>query len=285
VAAHEATGANAGIVTSMAENLPESVAIDLMQKGVVPFYGIEEALAAAEAAAFIGTAWAKVASEPLLKEEAGAGEAITLNEDEAKRELSAYGLPVPEGLVEIEPDAAAAAAETLGFPVALKGRGVAHKTEAGAVKLNLRSRDEVLEAAQAMAAVAHGYLVEKMAAKPVAEMIIGATRDPVAGLVMTIGAGGILVELLEDTALITLPASQEEVSAAISGLKAKKLLDGYRGGRKGDIAALELAVAAVAAYLVANAADIDELDINPLMVLPEGEGVIAVDALIRRRIT
>jgi acyl-CoA synthetase (NDP forming) len=284
VAAHRETGANAGVVTSMAENLPEEVASALMRDGVVPFYGIEEALAAAEAAAFIGAAWRQPVADPLLKTPAGAGEAITLNEDEAKRELAAYGLPVPAGLVETSPEAAADAAETLGFPVALKGRGVAHKTEAGAVKLNLKNRDEVIAAAQAMAGVANGYLVEKMAGRPVAEIIIGALRDPVAGLVLTVGAGGILVELLEDSALITLPASAEAISKAIAGLKIKKLLDGYRGGPKGDIVALEQAIASVAAYLTANAADIDELDINPVMVLAEGEGVVAVDALIRRRV-
>jgi acyl-CoA synthetase (NDP forming) len=141
VAAHAATGANAGIVTSMAENLPEDIAVHLIQNRVVPFYGIEEALAAAEAAAFIGSAWGAAEPEPLLKASAGAGEAITLNEDDAKRELSAFGLPVPQGLVEPSPEGAGLAAEKLGFPVALKGRGVAHKTEAGAVKLNLKSRD------------------------------------------------------------------------------------------------------------------------------------------------
>jgi acyl-CoA synthetase (NDP forming) len=285
VAAHKATGANAGVVTSMAENLPEAMATSLMENGVVPFYGIEEALAAADAAAFIGSAWAGSAAAPLLEVDAGAGEAVTLTEDEAKRELSAYGLPVPEGVVVMEPDETGPAAEKLGFPVVLKGRGVAHKTEAGAVKLNLKNHDDVVAAAHAMADVAHGYLVEKMADKPVCEIIIGAMRDPVAGLVLTVGAGGILVELLDDAALIILPASEKAISTAISGLRVKKLLDGYRGGPKGDIAALERAVAAVAAYLVANAADIEELDINPVMVLPEGEGVMAVDALIRRRIS
>ena len=285
VSAHRTTGANAGIVSSMAENLPEQVAEQLMREGVVPFYGIEEALAAAEIAVFIGNAWAGPEHVPLLKTAAGAGEVATLNEDEAKRELSAFGLPVPEGLVEVSPEAAGEAAAKLGFPVALKGRGVAHKTEAGAVKLNLKNREEVVAAAHAMAGVANGYLVERMAGTPVAEIIIGAMRDPVAGLVMTIGAGGILVELLEDSALLTLPASPEAISEAISGLKIKKLLGGYRGAPKGDIAALAQAVAAVAAYLVENAGDIEELDINPLMVLPEGGGGVAVDALIRRRIS
>ncbi|MBP1845816.1 acyl-CoA synthetase (NDP forming) [Rhizobium petrolearium] len=284
VAARTATGAHAGIVASMGENLPEAVAERLMHDGVVPFFGIEEALAAAETAAFIGAVWRQPAPAPLLKVPAGAGETVTLNEDEAKRELSAFGLTVPHGLVAMDPQEAGHAAERLGFPVALKGRGVAHKTEAGAVKLNLGSREEVVAAAHAMAGVANGYLVERMAAKPVAEIIIGAMRDPVAGLVLTVGAGGILVELLDESVLITLPPSPEAISAAISGLKIKTLLDGYRGGPKGDIAALEQAVAAVAAYLAANAADVEELDINPVMVLPEGEGVVAVDALVRRRV-
>lgn len=288
VAAHRFTGANTGIVTSMAENLPEAVAIDLVKNGVVPFYGIEEGLAAAEAAAFIGCAWARSSPEPMAKSVVAASMRImadvtTLNEDEAKRELSAYGLPVPESLVTTSPEAAGLAAEELGFPVALKGRGVAHKTEAGAVQLNLRSREEVVAAAHAMADAANGYLIEKMVTKPVAEIIVGALRDPVAGLLLTVGAGGVLVELLEDSALITLPASAESISEAISRLKIRTLMDGYRGGPKGDIAALEQAVASVAAYLVANADIIEELDINPVMVLPEGEGVVAVDALLRLR--
>ena len=285
VAAHRATGANAGIVASMAENLPEEVAEQLMRDGVVPFCGIEEALAAAEAAAFIGAAWKAPMPASLLKAAAGTGEVVTLYEDEAKAELSAFGLPVPLGRVAMSAEAAGAAAEELGFPVVLKGRGVAHKTEAGAVKLNLKSREEVVAAAHAMAGVAKGYLIEKMAGRPVAEIIIGAIRDPVAGLVLTVGAGGILVELMEDSALITLPASPEAISAGISSLKVKKLLDGYRGRPRGDIAALEQAIAAIAAYLAANAADIEELDINPVLVPPEGEGVVAVDALVRRRIS
>ncbi|MGH6808848.1 MAG: acetate--CoA ligase family protein, partial [Ensifer adhaerens] len=128
-----------------------------------------------------------------------------------------------------------------------------------------------------------GYLVEKMVAKPVAELIIGAMRDPVAGPVLTIGAGGILVELLDDSAILTLPTTPDLIREAIDGLKIRKLLDGYRGGPKGDFAALADAVAAAASYVVSNASKLEELDINPLMVLPEGHGAIAADALIRRR--
>jgi acyl-CoA synthetase (NDP forming) len=256
----------------------------LLQNGVVPFYGIEEALAAAEAAAAIGEIWKKPLPEPLLKAAAGEGEATTLlTEHEAKQALAAHGLSVPKGITAETAAAAADAAEALGFPVVLKGLGVAHKTEAGAVKLNLASREAVLEAANAMAGVAAGFLVEKMVGKPVAELIVGAMRDPVAGPVLTIGAGGILVELLEDSAILTLPTDEKTIRAGISGLKIAKLLGGYRGGPKGDIDALVAAVASAASYVVSNASIIEELDVNPLMVLPAGDGVVAADALIRLR--
>ncbi|WP_377289897.1 acetate--CoA ligase family protein [Rhizobium sp. SG2393] len=283
--AARATGAVAGIVASMAENMPEEVAERLMAQGIVPFSGIDEALAAAEIAADIGEAWAKPAPAPLLTTPPSSGDTELLTEAEAKAELAAAGLPVPQGITADSPDAAARAAEKLGFPVVLKGLGVAHKTEAGAVILNLADAGAVRQAAGRMAGVATGFLVERMVARPVAELIIGALRDPVAGPVLTIGAGGILVELLEDSALLTLPTDSETIRAALAGLKISRLLAGYRGGRRGDMEALVAAIAAAAGYVAANAADLDELDINPLMVLPEGQGVFAADALIRRRKT
>ncbi|RDL50875.1 Succinyl-CoA ligase [ADP-forming] subunit beta [Ensifer sp. M14] len=283
--AAKATGARAGIVASLGENMPEQTALSLMAAGVIPFFGIDEALAAVETAAGIGAAWAKPIPPKLLNGgvSGGGGGSITLSEHDAKTELSASGLRIPAGKTALTPEDAASAAESLGFPVVLKGLGVAHKTEAGAVKLNLSSREAVLEAAESMASVASGYLVEKMVAKPVAELIIGAMRDPVAGPVLTIGAGGILVELLDDSAILTLPTTPDLIREAIDGLKIRKLLDGYRGGPKGDFAALADAVAAAASYVVSNASNLEELDINPLMVLPEGHGAIAADALIRRR--
>jgi acyl-CoA synthetase (NDP forming) len=281
--ASKATGENAGIVASMGENMPEETAEMLVKNGVVPFYGIEEALAAAEIAAGIGEIWSRPLPEPLLKTTQGESEAVTLTEHESKQALAAHGLPVPRGMTADTAEAAADAAETLGFPVVLKGLGIAHKTEAGAVKLNLANREAVLDAASAMAGVASGFLVERMVGKPVAELIVGALRDPVAGPVLTIGAGGILVELLEDSAILTLPVDERTIRDAIAGLKVAKLLDGYRGGPKGDIDALVAAVASAASYVVSNASIIEELDVNPIMVLPAGDGVVAADALIRLR--
>ena len=279
----KATGQRAGIVTSLGENLSEDIAVTLMEAGIVPFFGIDEALTAIEVSASIGQAWAKPLPAPLIAEAFIDGETELLFEDTAKGELAKFGLTVPKGETAKTSDLAAEAAIRLGFPVALKGLGVAHKTEAGAVKLNLKDADAVREAATGMAGIATGFLVEAMADKPVAEMIVGAMRDAVAGPVLTIGAGGILVELLDDAAIITLPTEPETIRCKIESLKIARLLHGYRGNPAGDIDALVAAVAAVAKYVADNAAVLEELDINPLMVLPAGRGVVAVDALIRKR--
>ncbi len=105
--------------------------------------------------------WAKPAAPPLLRSRPEGGEIVTLSEAEAKDELAAAGVIVPGGRSAATVEEATAAAESLGFPVVLKGLGVAHKTEAGAVRLNLTNRDEVIEAARGMASVASGYLVER----------------------------------------------------------------------------------------------------------------------------
>lgn len=277
------TGAKAAIVASMAENMPEEMATRLMKAGVVPLLGIDDALAAAETAAMIGASWNAPEAIPLLKVQASGREVLTLNEQEAKSALGVHGVKVPQGLRAETAEGAANAAASLGFPVVLKALGVAHKTESGAVVLGLTDTDAVRSAADTMAGVAAGFLVEKMIDKPVAEFIIGAVHDPVAGLVLTIGAGGILVELLEDVAILTLPTDDGAIREAIARLKVAKLLEGYRGHPKGDLDALVSTVASVASYVVSNASIVEELDVNPVMVLQEGSGAFAVDALIRLR--
>ncbi|MBB3443764.1 acetate--CoA ligase family protein [Rhizobium sp. BK379] len=281
-AAASATGALAGILATLPENMPEAVADRLIAEGVVPFCGIDETLIAAEVAAGIGHAWRKPPSLPLLDVASVEGAIETLTEADAKTELDLAGLRTPKGRVAGSPLQAADCAERLGFPVVLKALGVAHKTEAGAVALNLKDAKAVSDAASNMAAT-DGFLVEKMIDRPVAELIIGASRDPVFGLSLTLGAGGIFVELLQDSVILPLPTTRSEISEAISRLKIAKLIEGYRGRPKGDLEATVTAVARAADYVVMNAARLEELDINPLMVLPEGHGVAAVDALIRRR--
>ncbi|TBC31771.1 acetate--CoA ligase family protein [Rhizobium ruizarguesonis] len=277
-----ATGALAGLLATLPENMPEPIADRLMANGIIAFCGIDETITAAEVAAGIGQAWDRPPPLPLLDVSFMDGEIETLTEADAKAELAAFGLPIPRGLLASSPGQAAEQAERLGFPVVLKALGIAHKTEAGAVALNLKDTQAVSNAAAAMPPNA-GYLVEKMVDPPVAELIVGAIRDPVFGLSLTLGAGGIFVELLEDSIILPLPATKTDIHAAISRLKLAKLIYGYRGRPKGDLEAAVGAVSAAADYVVRNAACLEELDINPLMVLPEGLGVAAVDALIRRR--
>ena len=283
IAAAKQTGARAGILATLPENMPEAIAGQLIEAGIVPLCGISEALAASDIARGIAVAWKKPQPLPLLSTRTEAGEIETLSEAEAKAELAASGLAIPMGKTAMTARDAADRAEELGFPVALKALGVEHKSDVGAVKLNLWDRNAVRDAAESMAGVARGFLVERMVDRPIAELIVGAVRDPVVGPTLTVGAGGILVELLEDSVVLTLPVTKAEVLERISRLKVRKLIEGYRGGAKSSLEIVAEAVLSAAEYVVTNAARLEELDINPLMVLPESRGVVVADALIRRR--
>ncbi|AJD45953.1 acetate--CoA ligase family protein [Rhizobium sp. SEMIA 4085] len=282
VAASASTGGLAGVVATLPENMPEDRAVSLMARGVIPFCGIFEMLAATEIASRIGREWSVPPEPCLLDVPQVEGEIETLDEADAKAALSAFGVPVPAGVVANSPQEAMECSQGLGYPVALKGLAIEHKTEAGAVALNLKDAKAVFDAATSMNGT-KAFLVEKMVEHSVAELIIGAIRDPVFGLTLTVGSGGILVELLEDSAILSLPTTRTAITETISRLRIGKLINGYRGRPKGDLEAVVFAVAAAADYVVKNAARLEELDINPLMVLPENKGAVAVDALIRRR--
>jgi acetyl-CoA synthetase len=205
-----------------------------------------------------------------------------LNEVRSKQALRAFGLDIPDGAC-VPAQEAANAAQALGYPVAVKAvsDSLAHKTEAGGVQLNLKSAAEVQSAVASMAHLSSDFLVEKMTAGMVAEIIVGISRDAQFGLALTLGAGGILVELLQDTATLLLPVSRGDIRTAVQGLKTWPLLCGYRGKAVGDVDALVSAAAAIAAYAQAHAGSLLELDVNPILVLPLGQGVVAVDALIQ----
>jgi len=185
---------------------------------------------------------------------------------------------VPKSAVSDSAEQAARASEKIGFPVVLKGQGIAHKTEAGAVALNLCHAEEVEKAANSMPA--HSFLVEEMEVDTVAELLVGVVRDPAHGFVLTLAAGGTLTELLNDGVSLLLPASHVEVDAALSQLKFSKLLDGYRGQPAADRSAIRDAIFAIQAYVLENSDRLDEIEINPLLCTPKA--AIAADALMRR---
>jgi acyl-CoA synthetase (NDP forming) len=281
------------VTATLPEPLPGRVRDLVIGGHGAPMQGLKEALHAFEATerfARLRDGLAKggmdgVTVPPTPKPQ---GEGRLLQEFDAKQQLSAYGLSVPEARVVAPEDAAKAAAE-LGFPVVLKVAEpvLAHKTEAGAVAVNLKSTADVEAALQRMRASLAQYkpgavvakvLVEKMVADVVAELIIGVKRDPQFGLALVIGAGGILVEMVQDSAMLLLPTDRAAIERAIDSLKIAKLLKGYRGRPAGDLRAIANAVAAVAAFAEAHRGNLLELDVNPLMVLTTG--AVAVDALV-----
>lgn len=281
-AASKATGARAAVVASLSEGMPLSLAAELSASGVAPMMGLDDALTAFEAAAFIGRNWARSEEPPEMLPPARKGtEERLFSESAAKELLKKHGLAVPEGIVCPAGDAVAAA-EKLGYPVTLKvsSAAIAHKTEAGGVALNLRNAAEVEDAARRMATLAPDVLVERMVTGAVAELIIGLTSDPQFGTALVVGAGGILTELLKDTVTLILPTTRSEIERALKTLKVWTLVEGFRG-KSGDQEAVIRAVEAVADFANANRGLVEEVDVNPLLVLKDG--AIAVDALIKMR--
>jgi acyl-CoA synthetase (NDP forming) len=207
----------------------------------------------------------------------------------SKKILSSAGIRIPDGALAHTLDDAIAVAARVGYPVVLKAQAAAltHKTEAGAVALNLADDAALRPAWASMHAnikraapglALDGMLVEKMARKGV-ELMIGAKRDRAWGTVLLLGLGGIWVEALGDVALLPLDAQKHEIIAALHKLRAAKLLTGFRGAPPADVEAVAQAVLALGA-LMASAPDIVEIDVNPLIVHARGEGATALDALV-----
>lgn len=212
-----------------------------------------------------------------------------IDEHRAKRLMAAFGVPVAEERVALTAAAAVEAARVIGHPVALKvlSADIAHKTEAGGVRLNLVGDDAVQAACagvlqsvaerQPQARVA-GVLVQKQEA-PGTELLVGVVRDPVFGLVMTLGLGGVWTEVFGDVVHAPLPVTGDLAPALLRRLKGWSLLEGFRGAAPVDLGALANAIARISDAACALAADLDELEINPLIA--RSDGVVAVDALLR----
>ncbi|NOC85605.1 acetate--CoA ligase family protein [Ruegeria sp. HKCCD6428] len=266
------TGARFAIVATLPELLPEDVAQDLMAGGVVPFMGLREALAATRAAGQISPPSAHPVWLP------GKAEATqTLTEGESKGALAECGLHVPQSRTVCGPAEAHSAVQDMEAPFAVKGVGLAHKSEHGAVRLGIKAEDVADVAAEIGT---DSILIEEMITGTVAELLVGVVRDPAHGFVLTLGAGGVLTEILSDTASVLVPSTPEDIRAALGKLKIAPLLAGYRGQRAADMDAIIAAVDAVQAYVMQNADTLGEVEINPLLCTPDK--AVAVDALIRK---
>lgn len=212
----------------------------------------------------------------------------TLTEREAKEVLALYNVPVVGERLAASADEAVSAATALGYPVVLKVESpdLPHKTEAGVIRLGLRDADSVREAYAAVMANAskvspppriNGVLVQPMVPQGI-EMVVGARNDPLFGPLIVVGLGGVLVEVLKDTALAPAPVTPAEAEAMLRGLKGVKLLEGFRGMPAVDISRLAQVVSDVSRFAADHRDNVAELDVNPLICA--GDRITAVDALV-----
>ncbi len=288
VAAHRATGMSAFVVCTITELLPRVLRERLIDCGVTPLQGLDDALFALAAAAAYPRGH-RQARRAVALSTGVPTDAALLDEWESKQRLRTYGLVLPAGDVGQAAETASIAAR-IGYPVAVKALGAefAHKSELGAVVLDLHTDADVVAAVAAItkATVDRGerperFLVERMVEGAVVELLVGVKRDAQFGPSMVIGTGGALVELLAETAVLLLPTDRQTIDAALSSLKVARLLDGFRGAPAGDRNAAIDAIVSVAEFATDHWDTLVELDINPLMVLPDGSGVVVADALIR----
>ncbi len=269
VTAARQTGKPAFAVSSLPENFDETLAETMMKRGVVPLMGLETALAAIHAVQGIQTSqgWEPLPARPDRP-------AAILTEAAAKDLLGKAGVKVPKGVAARSLAEVRQMAKVLTPPLVLKGLGFAHKTEAGAVRLNLDHLD-----GQADIAGATGYLAEEMLRGSVAEVLVGLRRDPVYGVTLTMGLGGVIAEVLADTVTLVLPVTHDQMDDALRRLRLFPLLDGYRGKAKADLAALVDMVERLVG-LMAQDDSLEEIELNPVLLFETG--AVAVDALIRK---
>lgn len=210
-------------------------------------------------------------------------------EHEAREALRSYGVQGPREQFVSTPQEAAAAARKIGFPVVLKGlvENMLHKSDAGLVKVGLSSESQVNEAAESMLATVvklpdakfMGFLVQSKVAS-VHEIFVGARVDRDFGPIIVVGAGGVQVELYKDVAIRLAPVSEESARQALAATQVSKLLGGFRGAPVADIAAVARTVSAVSQFIVDFADRLSEVEINPLAVLAEGQGCVALDCVV-----
>jgi acyl-CoA synthetase (NDP forming) len=291
IAAAAAHDLPAAVCSTLPENLDATTRDELVAKKIAPMQGLPECLNA-----LASSAWYRARRLALIGQTArprlpplDITAMRSLDEAEAKAIVSGFGVPVPQGRVanaKEAPDIAAA----LGFPVALKmlSPHLLHKTEAGAVRLGLANRDAVAGALEPMrqavlsydaGALGTSFLVERMIGPPVAELLVGVRRYHDFGCAMTLASGGVFVELLSDAVTILLPATRDELEAALGLLKISRLINGYRGGVAGDHRALLDGLERLAAHVASPDSPILEVEINPLFVLEDG--IAAVDVVMR----
>ena len=218
----------------------------------------------------------------VLKKKVNAGQNV-LTEFESKELFQEIGIPVPAQKLTVSKEETLSAAEQIGFPVVLKlmAEDVVHKSDTGAVKLNIKNKEEAEQAYDELMKIESKsekkISVQKMADEPITELLIGMTTDPQFGPALMFGIGGILVELLEDVSFRIAPITEFDAKEMIHEIKGFPILDGYRGKPKADIDAIVDTLMKISDLVTKNE-EIHEMDLNPVFIYEKG--IICVDARI-----
>lgn len=269
---------------------PRDTMAQLNQMGFPTVETIDAACATLAALVRLGTQGVRARVQAGRPSSQALSRDIFANEASAKAALAQAGVPVLKEVTAGSRDEALAAAREIGFPVVLKivSPDIAHKTEVGGVVLGVGSQAQLRDeydsllarvALKAPRARITGVLVAQMA-QGGTELILGTKKDPVFGPVVMVGLGGIFAEVLRDVALQMAPVTEQQATQMLRSLKAFPLLDGARGRPRADVAAAACAVAALSQFAARHADAIAEIDINPLVVLDQGQGAFALDALL-----
>ncbi|MHA1509035.1 MAG: acetate--CoA ligase family protein [Promethearchaeota archaeon] len=218
----------------------------------------------------------------LLKNKLEANQTV-LTEFESKNLLKEIGIPIPEQELAITKEETIAVAKKIGFPVVLKlmAEDIVHKSDTGAVKLNINNEVEIATAYDELMKIPSqsekSISVQKMAKEPITELIIGMTTDAQFGPALMFGIGGILVELLEDVSFRIAPITEYDAREQIHEIKGFPILDGYRGKPKADLDAIVNTLLKIS-DLVIKHEEINEMDLNPVFIYENG--LVCVDARI-----
>ncbi len=293
--ATQQAGIPAAICSELSENIDRESREIMIAGGITPLQGIENSLATFAMAGKYSLRREQILSastSPVVKPLAivpDVEDLITLDEWDSKQLLNKAGIPTPKSQLVSAEQVTTAAAE-IGFPVVAKlaHAEIPHKTEAGAIKTNLMDADAVTAAIESIHTSVQrhtpdlaikNFLIERQIPGSLAELLIGVRCDAQFGQTMVIASGGIMVELLADQVTLLLPTDSETVVRALRSLRIFPLLNGFRGKPGTDMALLTETILKLAKFAEENAAEIDELDINPLLVM-EYE-VVAADGLMR----
>lgn len=278
-----------GLPKLLAAGVPVFFNADALARGLRHLFDYHDWRAQVLKAGF-ATASPMTAKQAAVLQDLRALKRTALSESESKRLVAAWGVPMAREERVDSADAAVQAAERIGYPVVLKvdSPDILHKTEAKVLRLRLQDAAEVRAAYDAIMAAAlafradariTGVLVQEMVAGGV-ETIVGVSYDAQLGPTLLFGTGGVMVEVYKDVALRRCPVSAAEARAMVDEVKGVQLLKGFRGQPAADIDALVRVLVSVSQMAVNLQGQLAELDINPLMVLPAGQGVKAVDGLV-----